>query len=266
MKWAQQLQEFLVQRDMWKWLRFIVIVFCALFAGDLPAIGATIHAQLFPHTGEIRLRNKGTTAVPIVFYSITSASNALNGSPSVWKSVEANYDASGNGLIDPNGEWAIIRATSSELTEGALDFDGGSLAAQGVLKLGRIWNPNAVPVPDLVFQARELNEQPITIVSELTVSGDYFVDGVVNQMDYVVWRQNLGSTTVLDADGNLNGIVDTADYGIWRKNLGRSVAVFAQAAALPSLSPAAIPEPTAAVLLIAASGLLYFTRMRRSRQ
>jgi len=247
-------------------LPLIAIVFCAICAGDLRAIGATLHAQLFRHTGEIRLRNKGTTAVPIVFYSITSASNALNGSPSVWRSVEANYDASGNGFIDPNGEWAIIRAASSELTEGALDLDGGSLAAQRVLSLGRIWNPNAVPAPDLLFEARELNEQPIAIVTELTLSGDYFVDGVVNQLDYSVWRQNFGSTTLLDADGNLNGIVDTADYAIWRKNVGRSATVLAQAAALPSLSPATVPEPTTAFLLIAAGGALYVTRMRRSRQ
>jgi hypothetical protein len=250
---------------MLKRLRLITIMFCAICAGDLRAVGATLHAQLFPHSGEVRLRNKGTTAVPIVFYSIMSANNALNGSPSVWRSVEANYDASGNGFIDPNGEWAIIRAASGELTEGALDLDGGSLAAQRVLSLGPIWNPNAVPVPDLVFQARELNEQPITIVTELTVSGDYFVDGVVNQMDYTVWRQNYGSTTMLDADGNLNGIVDTADYAIWRKNLGRSATVLAQAAVLPSLSPAAVPEATAVVLLIAAGGFLYVTRMRRSR-
>lgn len=250
---------------MLKLLRLIPIAWCALFGVDSLAVGATLHAQLFPHSGEVRLRNKGTTPVSMVFYSINSASGSLISSPGIWRSIEGFYDVSGNGFVDPNGEWAVIEALSSELTEGALDTDGGSLAAQRSVSLGRIWNPNIVPVSDLVFQARELNEQPITIVTELTVSGDYFVDGVVNQMDYTVWRQNYGSTTMLDADGNLNGIVDTADYAIWRKNLGRSVAVLAQAAALPSLSPAAVPEPTAVVLLMAASGLLYVTRLRRSR-
>ncbi|HEY3395420.1 MAG TPA: PEP-CTERM sorting domain-containing protein [Lacipirellulaceae bacterium] len=251
---------------MLKLVRLIAIAWCALFAFDSLAVGATLHAQLFPHTGEVRLRNKGTTPVSIVFYSINSASGSLNSSPAVWRSVEGFYDVSGNGFVDPNGEWTVIEALSNELTEGALDTDGGNIAAQRSVSFGRIWNPNIVPVSDLVFQARELNEQPITIVTELTVSGDYFVDGVVNQTDYAVWRQNYGSTTMLDADGNLNGIVDPADYAIWRKNLGRSVAVFAQAAALPSLLPAAVPEPTAVILLIAAGGFLYVARMRRPRQ
>jgi hypothetical protein len=245
--------------------QLIAIVFCAIWVADSRAIAATLHAQLFPHTGEVRLRNKGTTPVSMVFYSINSASGALNSSPSVWKSVDNFYDVSGSGFIDPNDEWDIIRALSTELTEGTFRGDGGSLAGQRSVSLGRIWNPHAVPVPDLVFQARELDEQPITIITELTVSGDYFVDGIVNQMDYTVWRQNYGSTAMLDADGNLNGIVDTADYAIWRKNLGRSATVLAHAAALPSLSPAVVPEPTAAILLIAAGGLLYVTRLRRRR-
>jgi hypothetical protein len=253
------------QQDMWKRFGLVVTVSCALCALDSRAMAATLHAQLFPHTGEVRLRNKGTAAVPIVFYTVRSASNALNGSPSVWRSVETNYDASGNGFIDPNGEWVIIRAVSNQLTEGALDLDGGSLAAQQSVSLGRIWNPIAVPVPDLVFEARELNEQPISIVTELTVSGDYFVDGVVNQTDYAVWRQNFGSTTMLGADGNLNGTVDTADYLIWRKNLGLSATVIAPGASLTSLSAAAVPEPSAFALFIVGCGIYCGTHARRRR-
>ena len=41
--------------------------------------------------------------------------------------------------------------------------------------------------------------------------------------DYTVWRQNFGSTTNLNADGNLNGIVDAADYVVWRNNFGLSL-------------------------------------------
>jgi hypothetical protein len=217
---------------------------------DSRAIAATLHAQLFPHTGEVRLRNKSASPVSLVFYSITSAGSALNSSPSVWRSIETFYDVSGSGLIDPNGEWTIIEALSSELAEGALDPDGGSLPAQRSLSLGRIWNPNAEPLPDLIFEAREVNEQPITIVTELTLHGDYFVDGVVNQLDYSVWRQNFGSTTMLAADGNLDGKVDAADYVLWRKNVGLSATVVTQGAAL-SLSPAAVPEPSTVTVIVA---------------
>src|SRR5687767_9299878 len=120
---------------MLKQLRLIAIMCCAICAGDLRAVGATLHVQLFPHTGEVRLRNKGTTPVSMVFYSINSASGSLISSPGVWRSIEGFYDVSGNGFVDPNGEWAVIEALSSELTEGALDNDGGSLAAQQSVSL-----------------------------------------------------------------------------------------------------------------------------------
>lgn len=48
--------------------------------------------------------------------------------------------------------------------------------------------------------------------------GDYNVDGQVDAADYTLWRDTLGSTSLLDADGNGNGTVDAADYQIWRTN------------------------------------------------
>jgi hypothetical protein len=251
---------------MSKSVRLIAIFLFALCARDSRAVGATLHAQLFPHTGEVRLRNKDTAPVSLVFYSVNSAGNALNSSAGVWRSVENFYDVSGNGFVDPNGEWVIIEAQTNQLTEGALDIDGGSLAAQRSVSLGQIWNPSA-PFPNLTFEAREANEHPITIVTELTVSGDYFVDGVVNQLDYGVWRQGFGSTTMLDADGNLDGVVNTADYILWRNNLGLQASTVSQGAAMPLLSPATVPEPGAALLLslFAAFGFFLAVRGRRLR-
>ena len=244
----------LVQPAMSKLVQFIAIVFVTLCARDSCAVGATLHAQLFPHTGEIRLRNKDVTPVSLVFYSVNSAGNALNPSPGVWQSVENFYDVSGNGFVDPNGEWLIIEGLPDQLTEGALDADGGSLAPQRSISLGRVWNPNA-SVPTLTFEARELDETPITVVTELTVSGDYLVDGVVNQLDYGVWRQSFGSTTMLDADGNLDGIVNAADYIVWRNNFGLQANTISQGAALPSLLPTAVPEPGTVAVLATACGL-----------
>jgi hypothetical protein len=249
---------------MWKRLPFITIVLFSPCANGACALGATLHAQLFPHTGEVRLRNKGTTPVSLVFYSISSAGSALNSSPSVWKSIDNFYDASGDGFIDPNNDWVIISALSTQLTEGVFIGDGGSLAAQRSVGLGQIWNPNA-PIPSLIFEAREADEQPITIVTELTVSGDYFVDGVVNQLDYGVWRQGFGSTTMLDADGNLDGVVNTADYIIWRNYFGLQASIVSQGASMPLLTPAPVPEPGAALLLAAACSVFLATRGRRRR-
>ena len=76
---------------------------------------------------------------------IESAAGALNGSPVRWLSVTDHYDAPiaptpGNGFIDPNGTWTKISSASIELTEGALDIDGGSLAPKRAISLGKIWN------------------------------------------------------------------------------------------------------------------------------
>ncbi len=52
--------------------------------------------------------------------------------------------------------------------------------------------------------------------------GDYNFDGVVNLSDYTLWRDTLGSTSQVGADGNGNGVVDAADYGVWSSSLGQS--------------------------------------------
>lgn len=73
--------------------------------------------------------------------------------------------------------------------------------------------------------------------------GDYNKNGSVGPEDYDVWKSNFG-TSFADADGNGNGVVDAADYALWRDNLGAG-----------SGSRAAVPEPSAAVLLLIVVGL-----------
>jgi hypothetical protein len=230
-----------------------------------PAVAATLTAQLFPKTGEVRLKNTDpSTAVQIVFYSIKSDSGALNGSPGVWTSVSDRYDAPiapspGNGFVDPNGAWIQISTSTTELAEGALDADAGRILPQRSVSLGQIWNPNATTLPDLTFTATSLNGQPIEVFGDLAIDGDYFPGGVVDSLDYIIWRLYYGSTAapgVLLADGNLNGIVDAADYVVWRNNLGMSVPGAALSAASGAGQPATVSgtivaEPAASSLAIA---------------
>jgi rhamnogalacturonan endolyase len=56
-----------------------------------------------------------------------------------------------------------------------------------------------------------------------TFSGDYNLDNVVDSADYTVWRDTLGSTDDLRADGSGNGVVDQADYGVWRLYFGMTL-------------------------------------------
>jgi hypothetical protein len=70
--------------------------------------------------------------------------------------------------------------------------------------------------------------------------GDYNQNNVVDAADYSVWRDTLGSTTSLDADGDDSGTVDAADYDVWTANFGETGSVTG--------ATASVPEPTALTL------------------
>jgi hypothetical protein len=77
--------------------------------------------------------------------------------------------------------------------------------------------------------------------------GDYNTDGVVNGADYTVWRDTLGSTTDLRADGSSptpgvpDGVVDECDYAFWKANFGHT-------AASGTTALASVADPTASTL------------------
>jgi hypothetical protein len=248
-------------------IRTLAVAIVCLAAGA-PCLAADLDAQLFPLTGEIRLRNSDALAVPFVYYSIESPSGALNSSALVWKSIADVYDVSGNGFIDPAFNWTKIEAEPMELTEGAFSGPGGSLAAFRSVTLGNIWNPALYPSHDLTFTVLQADMSPVTITTQFAVAGDYDGNGIVNGQDYNTWRQSFGSTTVLDADGNLNGIVDTADYVVYRDNFGMSLpgagsGIEGSGSGL-SLSGVPTPEPGAVVLLFGAgaAALIALGRVR----
>jgi hypothetical protein len=64
----------------------------------------------------------------------------------------------------------------------------------------------AVHIDNVLFEVSDV----------VSYTGDYNHDGIVDQMDYLVWREHFGATANLNADGNGNGIADAADYVIWR--------------------------------------------------
>lgn len=85
-------------------------------------------------------------------------------------------------------------------------------------------------------------------------AGDYNRDGVVDAADYTVWRDTLGSTTDLRADGSSArgsaGRIDASDYGVWKLNFG---VVYTT----PGSTPIAAPEPSAGFLAaLAVVGLI----------
>jgi hypothetical protein len=88
--------------------------------------------------------------------------------------------------------------------------------------------------PGMTVKARVLSGGVWSALNEasydlLVLPGDYDGNYVVNQNDYLVWKNAYGSTNS-PADGNGDGVVNAADYTIWRDNVGLS---FAMAQAMP---------------------------------
>jgi hypothetical protein len=88
------------------------------------------------------------------------------------------------------------------------------------------------------------------------ITGDYDNNGVVDAADYVLWRNSVGTTTVLPNDP-VGGMIGTAQYNNWRSNFGK----------LPGggsgLGASAVPEPASLVMtLIGAIGLFFLKRQR----
>jgi len=54
-------------------------------------------------------------------------------------------------------------------------------------------------------------------------AGDYNHDGIASAADYTVWRDTLGETSDLRADGDGSEVVDEGDYTHWKNNFGNAV-------------------------------------------
>ena len=92
-------------------------------------------------------------------------------------------------------------------------------------------------------------------IAEVFAPGDFNGDGVVDAADYTVWRDSLGSTTNLAADGNNNGVVDAGDFDVWKTNFGNHSGAGAS-------TNTAVPEPTTMVMLF--TGILTLCSCRRA--
>ena len=96
------------------------------------------------------------------------------------------------------------------------------------------------------------------LVTVAGMLGDYNLNGVVDAVDYVVWRKTLGQIGgPLAADGNGNGQIDTGDLTVWRAHFGQT----AGSGAGTNVN-ASVPEPAALSLLMFATSCCCLWRRR----
>ena len=83
---------------------------------------------------------------------------------------------------------------------------------------------NQPPHPSF-FLGAGMDDPPTPLVFYPGLDGDYNDDGTVNFADYTVWRDHLGDTVDLTADGDHSGVVDIGDYEVWKNNFGAVASV-----------------------------------------
>lgn len=151
-------------------------------------------------------------------------------------------------VILHDGSTVTVLSTGAALTLGPIDVDSRGLVINGLTGLSYLEDPTAWNISDW----DGLRAIAMLSLVATTLDGDYNDDGVVDAIDYAIWRENLGSSVTLPGD-TTPGTVTSADFDVWRDNFGATQTAFAAAST---------PEPTSLVL----GGFVALVMIRRTRQ
>jgi hypothetical protein len=251
-----------------RWLLIIVAFAGVAVSNAEVSAAASVEVQLYPLSGEVRLSNPNGTQFGFTLYELTSEAGAFTGVPANWTSIADTYDASGNGFIDPTGQWIELSATPNAVAEGLFVGTTSNLPAYRSIGIGSIWDSELALPHDIEATILDANSQVADLSVVVSLLGDYDRDLKVDALDYVTWRMALGSVSSPNADGNFDGVVDAADYTVWRDNFGLSLAGAGYASVTSpggGGSASVAPEPAALCLAFFAGASLLGWRTRRSR-
>jgi hypothetical protein len=149
-----------------------------------------------------------------------------------WGKWIVNANAGPNSVDIPNFA-ALRRATPGEAAK-FLPLQNDPLDGT--------WTSAAIPAATIQLPAfsQAILIDPAACPNCLGAAGDYDGNGIVNELDYDVWRTAFASTSGA-ADGNGDGLVNAADYVVWR-NAAAQIASSQDTVAQPA---AIVPEPNA---------------------
>lgn len=212
--------------------------------GVVEYVGAVNDFTLFinPVTGEAAIGNRSAyfQAPDLTGYAIQSSNNQL---------VAANWD-SFQETGDAGAGWVATPGSSSVLAETNVE-DSHLFTSGTVVNLGNIFTANG-NTEGLTFEytvAGELTPRTGTVsfgpVPDAFVGlvGDYNDDNVVDAADYVMWRNNVGTTGTLEND-LIGGTVSAAHYLQWKANYG------AVGSGALTIAAQTVPEPAMLFVLV----------------
>ena len=244
--------------------------FAALFLLVTPIVSA-IDVVVDTASGEVFFRNSLIAAVSIDGYQIDSLSGSLV--PGNLGGVSGVLDLSGDTTLDESSDWFVITSSTNSIVEASLEELSGSLGPGEVVSLGELWDVGASQDLDIIVSAG-LSVTNASI-EYLDLTGDYNSNAVIDELDYVEFFLNYGSTVDLDADGNGDGVVNAADYTVWRDafELANDSPDFSEIddmqgqiiplslAIFSSATP--VPEPTTVMLFASATVVFVCSRRRK---
>jgi GH35 family endo-1,4-beta-xylanase len=114
------------------------------------------------------------------------------------------------------------------------------VGADGTIDLTGFYGDYEVTIDGVAYDL--LHSKGDLLHTIVIAPGDYNGDGIVDAVDYTVWRNALDAPGDLRADGNGDELVDALDYDVWKLHYGE---VYAPG----SGGLATVPEPAAGVLL-----------------
>ena len=214
----------------------------------------TLVLRVDPATGDAVLTNESQFSAEINGYSITSGDGA-GGSGSLLTTFDSldkqgvtgwnESNTSSEALNELNlTESLVLNTGQSVFLDGLWDTGGQQDLALRFALLGGVGTIDGV----VLYEAAPTG-----------LPGDYNDDGVVDAVDYAVWRDNLGGdASALNGNGTGEATVVDADLDLWRANYGAS----ADAGSVVG----AVPEPSALALLVAFGSAAVARPHRASRR
>lgn len=177
---------------------------------------------------------------------------ALNANPlrdKVWPTVNVNVTRNALVGIDGivNGDGANIPLSTAPLRLFSLAIDVSPTVMPGTM-LPLTIRTTTAPINFFTLAGPSGALTASALPGELNVvgalPGDYNRNGMIDQPDYVLWREQFATmqTAGEGADGNTSGFVDAADYTFWRDRAPSGGSVNSVQAAT------SIPEPRAAMI------------------
>jgi hypothetical protein len=160
----------------------------------------------------------------------------------------ARYDS-----VDVTNQVSLNGDLNVSLIEGfsPLKGDAFEILTAGTI-LGSFDDISLPTLPGLLFWDVQTDSDSISLLVDAPViPGDFNLDGYVDGSDLAQWQDDYGANGHSDADGD--GDSDGRDLLIWQQHHGESIYG-------PLAAVAAVPEPTAVVLLTVMAGIMSLRR------